>query len=259
MWPLTPGHLDLDQLKEIMKIIGTPTQEFANKLDSEDVSCLKKIMAIKFDWIKDVRFICRRDTTSKVFQKLRRKTSRKCFLQQTPKVRGSAEPSLRCILGASATLWPELICGSPAVSVLERMLLLDPESRATAAEALALPYFTEFREPEEETEAQPYDHSLDNAELPLSQWKRKDEGRGWGRSHSSSSKTLSDEANWWMFCCFSLFFRSHIHRDLKLQACFVRIQRNTALKQSAVQPGGQESSLKSGLGEKNSQIKKLKS
>lgn len=54
------------------------------------------------------------------------------------------------------------------------MLLLDPESRATAAEALALPYFTEFREPEEETEAQLYDHSLDNADLPLSQWKRKD-------------------------------------------------------------------------------------
>ncbi|AWP08777.1 Mitogen-activated protein kinase [Scophthalmus maximus] len=59
-----------------------------------------------------------------------------------------------------------------AVSVLERMFLLDPESRATAAEALALPYFTEFREPEEETEAQPYDHSLDHTEQSLNQWKR---------------------------------------------------------------------------------------
>ncbi|XP_061679009.1 mitogen-activated protein kinase 12 isoform X2 [Syngnathoides biaculeatus] len=59
-----------------------------------------------------------------------------------------------------------------AVSVLEHMLLLDPESRATAADALSLPYFTEFREPEEETEAQPYDHSLDNTELPLEHWKR---------------------------------------------------------------------------------------
>lgn len=53
------------------------------------------------------------------------------------------------------------------------MLLLDPESRATASEALALPYFAEFRDPEEEKEAQPYDHSLDNTDLPLSQWKRK--------------------------------------------------------------------------------------
>lgn len=56
------------------------------------------------------------------------------------------------------------------------MLLLDPEKRVTAAEALTLPYFTEFRDPDEETEAQPYDHSLDNAELTLDQWKRKNEG-----------------------------------------------------------------------------------
>uniref|UniRef100_A0A3Q4MU25 Uncharacterized protein n=1 Tax=Neolamprologus brichardi TaxID=32507 RepID=A0A3Q4MU25_NEOBR len=56
------------------------------------------------------------------------------------------------------------------------MLLVDPEKRVTAAEALTLPYFTEFRDPDEETEAQPYDHSLDNAELTLDQWKRKNEG-----------------------------------------------------------------------------------
>uniref|UniRef100_A0A4W5RKK2 mitogen-activated protein kinase n=1 Tax=Hucho hucho TaxID=62062 RepID=A0A4W5RKK2_9TELE len=64
-----------------------------------------------------------------------------------------------------------------AVTVIERMLLLDPESRVTAAQALALPYFSEFREPEEETEAQPYDHSVDNSNLPLEQWKRKEEGK----------------------------------------------------------------------------------
>lgn len=71
------------------------------------------------------------------------------------------------------------------------MLLLDPESRATAAEALALPYFTEFREPEEETEAQLYDHSLDNADLPLSQWKRKDEGREPGKCPEEQQKPES--------------------------------------------------------------------
>lgn len=212
---------------------------------------------IKFVWIKDVRFICRRDATSKVFQKLRRKTFRKCFLQQTPKVRGLAELSWDVLWCVSQPL-TRVFFGSPAVSVLERMMLLDPESRATAAEAVALPYFAEFREPEEETEAQPYDHSLDNAELPLSQWKRKDGGRGWGKS-DNSSKTLRDEAYWWVSCCFSLFYRSHVHRDLKLQTCFVRAQRNAALKRSAVQPGDQESSLKSGLGGKSSQIKKLKS
>uniref|UniRef100_A0A674DPQ5 mitogen-activated protein kinase n=1 Tax=Salmo trutta TaxID=8032 RepID=A0A674DPQ5_SALTR len=61
---------------------------------------------------------------------------------------------------------------SDAVCVLERMLLLDPERRVSASEALAMPFFSEFREPEEETEAQPYDHSMDNTDLLLEQWKR---------------------------------------------------------------------------------------
>ncbi|KAI7802195.1 mitogen-activated protein kinase 12 [Triplophysa rosa] len=59
-----------------------------------------------------------------------------------------------------------------AIHVLDSMLLLDPESRVTAAEGLALPYFSEFHEPEEETEAPPYDHSLDEAEQSVDQWKR---------------------------------------------------------------------------------------
>ncbi|KAF3854518.1 hypothetical protein F7725_022573 [Dissostichus mawsoni] len=79
--------------------------------------------------------------------------------------------SVGCIMAEMLQGKP-LFKGSDPVSVLERMLLLDPESRATAAEALMLPYFTEFREPEEETEAQPYDHSLDNTDQPLDQWKR---------------------------------------------------------------------------------------
>uniref|UniRef100_A0A673W749 mitogen-activated protein kinase n=1 Tax=Salmo trutta TaxID=8032 RepID=A0A673W749_SALTR len=101
--PLFKGNDHLDQLTEIMKITGTPTQEFITKLQSQDVSHVLT-----------------------------------------------------------------------SVTVIERMLLLDPERRVTAAAALALPYFSEFREPEEETEAQPYDHSVDNSDLPLEQWKRKE-------------------------------------------------------------------------------------
>ncbi|KAG1937002.1 mitogen-activated protein kinase 12 [Pimephales promelas] len=59
-----------------------------------------------------------------------------------------------------------------AINVLDSMLLLDPESRITAAEGLALPFFSDFREPEEETEAPPYDHSLDEADQSVEQWKR---------------------------------------------------------------------------------------
>lgn len=35
---LDPWFTDLDQLSEIMKTTGTPTQEFIGKLESEDVS-----------------------------------------------------------------------------------------------------------------------------------------------------------------------------------------------------------------------------
>ncbi|KAL6473771.1 hypothetical protein MHYP_G00173320 [Metynnis hypsauchen] len=44
---------------------------------------------------------------------------------------------------------------------MERMLVLDPDGCVSAAEALELPMFS-FREPEEETEVLPYDHSMDN-------------------------------------------------------------------------------------------------
>uniref|UniRef100_A0A672H756 mitogen-activated protein kinase n=1 Tax=Salarias fasciatus TaxID=181472 RepID=A0A672H756_SALFA len=119
--PLFKGCDHLDQLTEIMKLTGTPTQEFVSQLDSEDAR----------SYIKSL-------------PKVEKKDLHKVFATSNPQ----------------------------AVSVLERMLLLDPEKRVTAAEALALPYFSEFREPEEETEAQPYDHSLDNTELTLDQWKR---------------------------------------------------------------------------------------
>uniref|UniRef100_A0A673W7W4 mitogen-activated protein kinase n=1 Tax=Salmo trutta TaxID=8032 RepID=A0A673W7W4_SALTR len=119
--PLFKGNDHLDQLTEIMKITGTPTQEFITKLQSQDA---------------------------------------KNYVKSLPKVQ---KKDLQALF---STVNPQ------AVTVIERMLLLDPERRVTAAAALALPYFSEFREPEEETEAQPYDHSVDNSDLPLEQWKR---------------------------------------------------------------------------------------
>uniref|UniRef100_A0A8C7DM95 mitogen-activated protein kinase n=1 Tax=Oncorhynchus kisutch TaxID=8019 RepID=A0A8C7DM95_ONCKI len=111
----------LDQLKEIMKITGTPTADFVTKLQSQDA---------------------------------------KNYIRSLPKV---LKKDLHFLFSKAS---------SDAVCVLERMLLLDPERRVSASEALAMPFFSEFREPEEETEAQPYDHSMDNTDLLLEQWKR---------------------------------------------------------------------------------------
>ncbi|XP_051544102.1 mitogen-activated protein kinase 12-like isoform X2 [Myxocyprinus asiaticus] len=118
--PLFKGNDHLDQLREIMKITGTPAPDFIVKLQSQDA---------------------------------------KNYLRGLPKV---PKKDLKIIFFKAST----------EVSALERMLVLDPEKRASAAEALELPLFTEFREPEEETEALPYDHSMDNTEMPLEQWKR---------------------------------------------------------------------------------------
>ncbi|XP_056138710.1 mitogen-activated protein kinase 12 [Lampris incognitus] len=119
--PLFKGSDHLDQLSEIMKITGTPSQEFISKLQSQDA---------------------------------------KSYIKSLPKVE---QKDLQAVFSK---------VNPQAVSVLKQMLLLDPESRVTAGEALSLPYLSEFREPEEETEAQPYDHSLDNTDLPLADWKR---------------------------------------------------------------------------------------
>ncbi|XP_064795730.1 mitogen-activated protein kinase 12b [Oncorhynchus masou masou] len=119
--PLFKGNDHLDQLKEIMKITGTPTADFVTKLQSQDA---------------------------------------KNYIRSLPKV---PKKDLHFIFSKAS---------SDAVCVLERMLLLDPERRVSASEALAMPFFSEFREPEEETEAQSYDNSMDNTDLPLEQWKR---------------------------------------------------------------------------------------
>lgn len=59
-----------------------------------------------------------------------------------------------------------------AVSLLEKMLVLDAEQRVTAAEALAHPYFESLRDTEDESKAQKYDDSFDDVDRTLEEWKR---------------------------------------------------------------------------------------
>ncbi|XP_028815143.1 mitogen-activated protein kinase 12 [Denticeps clupeoides] len=119
--PLFKGNDHLDQLTEIMKITGTPTQEFICKLQSQDA---------------------------------------KNYIAKLPKLK---KKDLQ-------TLLPK--ANPQAVSVLDHMLLLDPECRATASKALQLPYFSDLRDTEEQVEVQPYDNSMDHTDLTVDQWKR---------------------------------------------------------------------------------------
>uniref|UniRef100_A0A8C4I3A6 mitogen-activated protein kinase n=1 Tax=Dicentrarchus labrax TaxID=13489 RepID=A0A8C4I3A6_DICLA len=119
--PLFKGNDHLDQLREIMKITGTPAADFIVKLQSQDA---------------------------------------KNYIRSLPKV---PKKDLHSIFSKAS---------SSAVCVLEKMLLLDPEQRVSASEALDLPFFSEYRDADEETEALPYDQTMDNTDLPLDQWKR---------------------------------------------------------------------------------------
>jgi serine/threonine protein kinase len=58
-----------------------------------------------------------------------------------------------------------------AVDLLEAMLLLDPESRLTAAQGLSHPYLAEFHDPESEPGSQAYDDSFESLELDIGEWK----------------------------------------------------------------------------------------
>ncbi|XP_071408637.1 mitogen-activated protein kinase 12 isoform X3 [Pithys albifrons albifrons] len=119
--PLFKGNDHLDQLTEIMKITGTPTQDFVQKLHSQDA---------------------------------------KNYIKSLPKVQ---KKDFASILKYANPL---------AVNLLEKMLVLDAEKRVTAAEALMHPYFEPIHDPEEEIEAEKYDDTFDNMDLPLDEWKR---------------------------------------------------------------------------------------
>ncbi|XP_027009760.2 mitogen-activated protein kinase 12b [Tachysurus fulvidraco] len=119
--PLFKGNDHLDQLREIMKITGTPAQDFIVKLQSQDAK----------NYIRSLAKVPKKDLHSIFFK-----------------------------------------ASSDVVSAMDKMLVLDPDKRVSASMALELPMFSDFREPEEETEALPYDHSMDNADLTLEQWKR---------------------------------------------------------------------------------------
>lgn len=66
-----------------------------------------------------------------------------------------------------------LLAAFSAVDLLEKMLVLDTDKRITASKALAHPYFTQYHDPDDEPEADPYDQSFESRELEIEEWKSK--------------------------------------------------------------------------------------
>ncbi|XP_032973963.1 mitogen-activated protein kinase 11 isoform X1 [Rhinolophus ferrumequinum] len=66
-----------------------------------------------------------------------------------------------------------IFCGANplAVDLLGRMLVLDSDQRVSAADALAHAYFSQYHDPDDEPEAEPYDESVEAKDRTVEEWK----------------------------------------------------------------------------------------
>nr|XP_045009075.1 mitogen-activated protein kinase 11 isoform X4 [Jaculus jaculus] len=114
------SQIDIDQLKRIMEVVGTPSPEVLAKISSEHART----------YIKSLPPMPQKDLSS-IFH------------------------------GANPL----------AVDLLGRMLVLDSDQRVSAAEALAHAYFSQYHDPDDEPEAEPYDESVEAKERTVEEWK----------------------------------------------------------------------------------------
>lgn len=68
-----------------------------------------------------------------------------------------------------------------AVDLLGKMLVLDSDQRVSAAEALAHAYFSQYHDPDDEPEAEPYDESVEAKERTVEEWKGEQRAEGMGQ------------------------------------------------------------------------------
>ncbi|KAH0520742.1 Mitogen-activated protein kinase 11 [Microtus ochrogaster] len=111
---------DIDQLKRIMEVVGTPSPEVLAKISSEHA---------------------------------------RTYIQSLPPM---PQKDLSSVFHGANPL---------AVDLLGRMLVLDSDQRVSAAEALAHAYFSQYHDPDDEPEAEPYDESVEAKERTLEEWK----------------------------------------------------------------------------------------
>lgn len=86
-----------------------------------------------------------------------------------PRVGAGLPP--RPALGWAPTCRPLPLGRPAAVDLLGRMLVLDSDQRVSAAEALAHAYFSQYHDPDDEPEAEPYDESAEEKERSVEEWK----------------------------------------------------------------------------------------
>ncbi|MEE6492887.1 hypothetical protein FKM82_016661 [Ascaphus truei] len=136
---LFPGTDHIDQLKLILRLVGTPEPELLQKISSEAAR----------NYIQSLPYMPKMN-----FEDV--------FLGANPQVE---------FLLLLPPVTHSTCSASSAVDLLEKMLVLDTDKRITAAEALAHAYFAQYHDPDDEPVADPYDQSFESRELDIEEWK----------------------------------------------------------------------------------------
>ncbi|CAG4954335.1 unnamed protein product [Colias eurytheme] len=145
---LFPGTDHIHQLNLIMEILGTPAQEFMQKISSESVN---------IDHLTRILFLCgkpEQETIDKIISEEARN-----YIQSLPTLR---RRDFREVFRGANPL---------AVNLLELMLELDADKRITAEQALAHEYLAQYADPTDEPVSAPYDQSFEDMDLPVDKWK----------------------------------------------------------------------------------------
>ncbi|KAI2659271.1 Mitogen-activated protein kinase 14B [Labeo rohita] len=176
---------DIDQLKLILMLVGTPEADLLMKISSESVSflfCLSLTPSVSQRRPGDP--FCLLQSPRSHFILISHHINQ---LQQIMRLTGTPPASLISRMPShearnyinSLPYMPKrnfadvFIGANPlAVDLLEKMLVLDTDKRITASQALAHPYFAQYHDPDDEPEADPYDQSFESRDLDIDEWKR---------------------------------------------------------------------------------------
>ncbi|CAG0881741.1 unnamed protein product [Darwinula stevensoni] len=159
--------LDIHQLNLIMNLLGTPSEDFMEKISSDSHNrwiasffCFPYLVMMNGTDIDQLlRIMALVGTPNKELLRKLGSDEARNYIKSLPAMK--KKDFKQVFKGAN----PQ------AINLLELMLELDAEKRITAEQALAHPYLSQYADPSDEPTSEPYDQSYEDMDLPVQQWK----------------------------------------------------------------------------------------
>nr|CAD7393040.1 unnamed protein product [Timema cristinae] len=153
---LFPGTDHIHQLNLIMELLGTPRDEFMQKISSES-PLLNAKLCPDIDHLTRILVLCG-TPTKETIDKITSEEARN-YIQSLPPLR---KKEFKEVFKGANPL---------AIDLLEKMLELDADRRITAEEALAHKYLAQYADPSDEPVSAAYDQSFEDMEMHVEKWK----------------------------------------------------------------------------------------